>query len=487
MADQQYDISGNVFKREETTKELVVQVKGDNGNYINPDTTHDWVAKIANGSGYLGNYPVTILGNQIKVSSKEFSKLPADTYFLEIWETWVTNGNTQQTIYPSPGQFIQFTIEKNITDSKGETIKQISIDQVVSEVAGKAVQNVSIDKVNTAAYGTAPSVTKTATENGVVFTLTLPEGRPGKDAKQPDFKIDTEQLTSDKQATASITPNADKTVFNIKVGIPQGIKGDQGAQGIQGQPGPAGKNFEIVKTFASVAEMTATKGEGLSDGDFVLIASSVEDVDNAKLYVWNGTEFKYLVDLSGATGIKGDKGDPGPASTFKGGIVTILPATATPTFDVIGENGSYTINVGIPQGKAGEPGPAPVIKAGTVTKLSSDAQPTFTVTGANGVYTIGLGIPQGAIGKTPTFKIGTVTQLSATQQPTCDLIGENGDYTINLGIPQGFVPVKGKDYWTDDDKQTILSECEKYIDSKITDAYTKAKSDVEDEILNGKW
>lgn len=486
MADQQYDVSGNVFKREETTKELIVQVKSDNGNYINPNTAHDWVAKIANASGYLGNYPVTILGNQIKVASKEFSQLPADTYYLELWETWADNGVAQQTIYPSPGQFIQFTIEKNITDSKGEAAMQVSIDKIVTEIAGKAVQNISIDKVVMAASGTTPSVTKTATENGVVFTLTLPEGRPGKDAKQPDFTIEAEQLTPDKTATATITPNADKTSFAIKVGVPQGLQGEQGSPGIQGIPGPAGKNFEIVKTFASVKEMTDSKGDGLSDGDFVLIASTVGDADNAKLYVWDDTEFKYLVDLSGAQGIKGEQGVPGPASSFKGGTVTVLPPDATPTFDVVGKDGAYTINVGIPQGKTGDAGPAPVIKAGTVTKLAPDSQPTFNVSGSNGAYAINLGIPQGVAGtpgKTPTFKIGTVTQLSATQQPTCELVGDNGDYTINLGIPQGFVPVKGKDYWTDADQQKVKDD----VTKTIGDAYTKAKSDIEDLIENGKW
>lgn len=70
MADQTFDLSGDVFKREETTKDLIVQFKSDNGNYINPNTTHNWIAKIANETGFLGNYPVEILGNQIKVSFK---------------------------------------------------------------------------------------------------------------------------------------------------------------------------------------------------------------------------------------------------------------------------------------------------------------------------------------------------------------------------------------------------------------------------------
>lgn len=95
--------------------------------------------------------------------------------------------------------------------------------------------------------------------------------------------------------------------------------------------------------------------------------------------------------------------------------------------------------------------------------------------------------PKGDPGPASTFKGGTVTVLPSDTTPTAEVIGKDGVYTINFGIPQGFVPVKGKDYWTDDDKKAILDECEKYINDKIDDAYAKAKSDVEDAILNGKW
>ncbi|OYS70481.1 hypothetical protein [Limosilactobacillus reuteri] len=74
---------------------------------------------------------------------------------------------------------------------------------------------------------------------------------------------------------------------------------------------------------------------------------------------------------------------------------------------------------------------------------------------------------------------------------------------INLGIPargpegkqgiqgqngkDGYTPVRGVDYWTNDDKQAIQNEDKQYIDGKITDAYTKAKADIEELIENGKW
>lgn len=102
----------------------------------------------------------------------------------------------------------------------------------------------------------------------------------------------------------------------------QGIQGPQGPQGLQGEAGATGpkgdkgdtgepgKSFSITKTFSSIAEMEE-EIDSIEEGDFVLIASDVDDEDNAKLYVKTTTEFKFLTDLSGAQGIKGEKGDTG--------------------------------------------------------------------------------------------------------------------------------------------------------------------------------
>jgi hypothetical protein len=92
---------------------------------------------------------------------------------------------------------------------------------------------------------------------------------------------------------------------------PQGIQGNTGATGPQGPIGPAGKNFNIKKTFDSVSAMNASKGAGFTDGDFTMIASNVSDPDNSKLYVWDGSKFVYISDLSGAQGIQGPQGPQG--------------------------------------------------------------------------------------------------------------------------------------------------------------------------------
>ena len=59
--------------------------------------------------------------------------------------------------------------------------------------------------------------------------------------------------------------------------------------------------------------MNAHFADDIKEGDMAMIASSVDDPDNAKLYIRSNDTMKFLADLSGAQGIKGDKGDQGPS------------------------------------------------------------------------------------------------------------------------------------------------------------------------------
>ena len=52
-------------------------------------------------------------------------------------------------------------------------------------------------------------------------------------------------------------------------------------------------------------------GTDVHEGDFVMIASNVQDPDNAKLYMKSSTGYTFITDLSGTEGMKGEKGDKG--------------------------------------------------------------------------------------------------------------------------------------------------------------------------------
>ncbi len=76
--------------------------------------------------------------------------------------------------------------------------------------------------------------------------------------------------------------------------------------------GDTGAPFSISKTYSSVIEMNANYAtDGVEIGGLVIIETGdVENEDNAKIYMKGESSYVFLVDLSGATGIKGEPGTP---------------------------------------------------------------------------------------------------------------------------------------------------------------------------------
>lgn len=119
-----------------------------------------------------------------------------------------------------------------------------------------------------------------------------------------------ETTTGEAGAEAQVTNSGTETAVVLNFTIPKGEKGDTGDAGPQGPKGDTGEGFSITKTYPSIDEMNEDAAS-IDEGCFVLIASDVEDEDNAKLYVKGADAFTFLTDLSGAQGIKGEKGDTG--------------------------------------------------------------------------------------------------------------------------------------------------------------------------------
>ena len=271
------------FKHLETTKDIVISPKNEYGDPQRPDVSHKWTAKVSDGTNYVGDYAVKISGASMVVDSEDFTKLPVGKYQLEIWEQWTdADGTSELSIYPSPQQTIPFTIYANITDQAGKEIKEIGFQDVVDQ----AVMNIGMNyvfKVNTIEPDQTATVVQAAADGKNYVTFNIPRGAKGDKGDQGPQGLQ---------------------------GV-QGPQGETGATGPVGPQGPAGKAFNIKKTFESVVAMEASNGSGFEDGDFAMIASEVADPDNSKMYVWDGTTFKYISDLSGAQGIQGPKGDKG--------------------------------------------------------------------------------------------------------------------------------------------------------------------------------
>ena len=187
--------------------------------------------------------------------------------------------------------------------------------------------------------------------------------------------------------------------------------------GPQGPKGDTGEGFSIYKTYSSVSEMYAD-ASNVPVGKFVLIASTVDDPDNSKLYVKN-TEgsFTFETDMSGAQGIKGDIGPVGPtgATGVKGPTGAVGPTGAQ---GPPGETGEGTL------GPTGPVGPTGAIGA-TGTK-----GPTGSVgpTGATGP--VG---PTGVKGNT-----GPVGPTGATGASNSKSTGIGDGFSIDLSVESDF-------------------------------------------------
>lgn len=262
------------FKHLDTTKNIVITPKDEFGNSVQLNASHTWTAKVSDGTNYVGDYQVTLESNSIVVNSADFTKLPAGQYHLEVWEEWIdSNSRKQRSIYPSPQRTIDFNIYQNVTDLAEKEIKSIGFQDVVDQAVMNVWNNYVI-KVNIIEPDQTATVVQSAADGKNYVTFNIPRGPQGIQGLQ-----------------------------GVK-GDP-GDRGPQGEQGVQGNPG---KPFTIAKVFPSKDAMT---GDGLSEGDFVMIASNVDDPNNATLFTWDGTAFKEIADLSGAQGIQGPQGPQG--------------------------------------------------------------------------------------------------------------------------------------------------------------------------------
>lgn len=581
------DIDVSAFKHGDTTVDFHINLSNIYGDPVRANTLHTFTAKVANNSGYIGDYPCTIDGVSLLIDSNEFFQLPPDNYSMEIWETWTNPDGTKDTaIYPSPSKVLQFTINENIEDKTGEIVKRFDFQEAVENtvksflknhpgsgdvdlrdyakksdiqrqlgdyakesdlpkitldtekriitINGKSItipDNVNLDSVKTIAYpvseGESPSATLVKTQDGTyVISFGVPQGatgpaghdgKNGSDGTTPHVDTATgdwflgdkdtgvhaqgEQGKNGQTGKDGITPHIDKTTGNWFIGDndtgvhaqgatgdtgqngkngvtphigdngdwfigdqdtnlpsrgvqgpqgepgkdgdrgPKGDPGTPGPQGTDGKDGKDGKAFAIAKTFTSKANMSS---DGLTDGDFVMIASEVGDPDNASMYLWNGTEFKFIADFSGAQGVQGPKGEDGKQG---------------------------------PQGDPGQPGqqgaPGAPGKDGITPHIGSNGN-WYLGDQDTGKPSQGKQGPQGEPGKDGQQGVPG----ASGKDGDTPYIGSNGHWYVgsrDTGKPSqgragtdGKTPVRGTDYWTDADK----AEIKKWVD---------------DAILNGKW
>lgn len=218
----QFDIAYTDFKREDTTNDITIKLYADNKRPITPNPSHSWKAKVARGDKYVGEYPVAISGNDIKLSSSNLTRLPDGIYALELWETY--DGST--AIYPSTGT-MEFRVHENIDDTLGTIDPTTDINAIIEDLH-KAGQNVKVVVTNTLPAGSKASVTQSITNGENQLTFNIPQGPKGEQGNvgpAPTLKIGTvTKLNPDQAPTANLSGG--NGVYTLNMGIPQGVQGE---------------------------------------------------------------------------------------------------------------------------------------------------------------------------------------------------------------------------------------------------------------------
>lgn len=218
----QFDIAYTDFKREDTTNDITIKLYGDNKRPITPNPSHTWKAKVAKGDKYVGEYPVAISGNDIKLSSSNLTRLPDGIYALELWETY--GGST--AIYPSTG-VMEFRVHENIDDTLGTIDPTTDINAIIDDLH-KAGQNVKVVATNTLSPGSKASVTQSITNDENQLTFYIPQGPKGEQGDvgpAPTLKIGTvTKLGPDQMPTANLSGGNGS--YTLDMGIPQGAQGE---------------------------------------------------------------------------------------------------------------------------------------------------------------------------------------------------------------------------------------------------------------------
>ena len=202
---------------------------------------------------------------------------------------------------------------------------------------------------------------------------------------------------------------------------PQGPKGDAGATGATGPTGPqgpAGSPFAVAKVYPSVAAMEAGYAtDGVVEGGFVVIdTGNVNDEENARLYMKGATAYTYITDMSGAQGMTGPEGPTGATgATGPAGADGVGIASITSYF----------------------------ARHNTVSSEPNSTKPPET--SAYWCYVW-------------SYEVITLTDGN-TIETTHRVIGVHGKTGSNgADGADGYTPVRGTDYWTDEDKQGIVAD-----------------------------
>ena len=261
-----------------------------------PEKYQDWVKEIVfvTDDGTVWD----LIENDIYIFKKNITKYEKIKFYIRLVKDEDDFRSVEEDLYFNENHEIegevtpeeQTDMERVISILESEITKTENLE---SQVDGKLEEiDTAIENINTAIQETenldldAEKVNKTTT-----VTITK------KDGTEKNVSIldgaDLQFIWRGTSLGIKTTDQEEYTFVNL--------------QGVQGPAGPQGEPFTIKKTYTSIAEMNADFNN-MQLGDYVMIATTVEVEDNAKLYTRGANQWIFITDFSGATGIRGETG-----------------------------------------------------------------------------------------------------------------------------------------------------------------------------------
>ena len=285
---------------------------------------------------YGKSYQVSIINNQCDIPSEILSCV--GEIMLGVYAYKISNEELELRYSPYP---TYFTVIGGSYDPSAEESQEITPSQF--EQYMQALQN-GLTEVN-AKLQEVINTSETLEENGTYAK------KQGDYAKETTDELISKVENGDFNGatfTPSVSNDGDLSWSNNK-----GLDNPTTVN-IKGQKGDTGEPFTISKTYPSVETMEADF-DNMDVGDYVMIASSVNDEDNAKLYVKTDTEWVFITDFSGAIGIQGEPGI-GIVSASAGNPSESDGYTITPITFMKTDNSQTTVNVSVKNGEQGPQG-----------------------------------------------------------------------------------------------------------------------------------
>ena len=315
-------------------------------------------------------------------------------------------------------------------------------EQVGADPSGTAAGKVSAHNTNTGAHGDIRLLISALTSR-LDALANSDDTTLDQMAEVVEYIKDNreliEQITTGKVSVTDIINNLTTNVSNKPLSAAQGVAIKALIDGLSSGKLDASKLTEAVNAALAQAKASGEfDGKDGAPGTSVTVKSVSESTADGGNNVVTFSDGKTVTIKNGSKGSTGSPGSNGVSAThsWSGTTLTITSASGTSSANLKGDKGDNGDSV---KGDKGDPGTAGVSVSSVKQTTTSSAD------GGSNVITVTL-----SNGTTSTFTVKNGSKGSTGATGATGATGSKG--------ADGKTPVKGTDYWTEADKESIVQD-----------------------------